>query len=107
MLKRVPPYPMPKLQRFLDNIFKRSDTMISAELYTAGLLSDIPYKNCGMIAEYLEGTTAQNLQQFITDSPWDYQQLNVQRVKLMVERATREDGAIINEKSKSSGRYNI
>lgn len=99
ILKKVPPYPMPKLQRFLDNfknIFKRSDTMSSAERYTTGLLSEIPYKNCGMIAEYVEGTTAQNLQQFITDSPWDYEQLNAQRVKLMVERATtREDGAII------------
>jgi len=71
ILKRVPPYPMPKLQRFLDNfktIFKRSDTMRSAERYTTGLLSDIPYKNCGMIAEYVEGTTKQNLQEFLTNS---------------------------------------
>ena len=69
--------------------------MYSAERYTTGLLSEIPYKNCGMMAEYLEGTTAQNLQQFISDSPWNYEQLNAQRVKLMLEQATLEDGAII------------
>ena len=98
ILKRVPPYPMPKLQRFLDNfktIFKRSDTMRSAERYTTGLLSEIPYKNCGMIAEYVEGTSAQALQEFLTNSPWDCDELNTLRVQLMVERTTREDGAII------------
>jgi SRSO17 transposase len=89
---------MPKLQRFLDNfktIFRRSDTMRSAERYITGLLSDIPYKNCGMIAEYVESTSAQALQELLTNSPWDYEQLNAQRVQLMVERAIRGDGAII------------
>ncbi len=89
---------MPKLQRFLDkfeSVFKRSDTMRSAERYVTGLLSDIPYKNCGMIAEFIEGTSVQALQQFISDSPWDHDRLNEQRVKYMVENAVKGDGAII------------
>jgi hypothetical protein len=36
-----------------------------------------------MIAEYVEGTSAQALQEFLTNSPWDYEQLNAQRVQLM------------------------
>lgn len=98
LLKKVPPYAMPKLQRFLNNfktVFKRSNTMSSAERYTTGLLSDIPYKNCGMISEFLEGTSMQALQQFITDSKWDHEELNKQRVKHMVENALKGDGAII------------
>ncbi len=89
---------MLKLQRFLNNfknIFKRSDTMRSAERYTTGLLTDIPYKNCGMMSEFIEGTSMQALQQFITDSKWNHEELNKERVKYMAENAIKGDGVII------------
>lgn len=97
-IKKIAPFALPKLQRYLDkfkNIFRRSDTMNAAERYTTGLLSDIPYKNCGMMAEYMEGTSSQSLQDFLTNSPWDYNQLNSQRVKHLLEYATSDDGALI------------
>jgi len=99
VIKKIPPHPLPKIQRFLDNYkntFRCTDTMRSAERYFTGLLSDVPYKNCGMMAEHMEGTSAQNLQQFISwSSPWDFEKLNNQRVSLMLDRAVYEDGALI------------
>jgi len=98
-IKKAPPHPLPKLQRFLDNfrsIFRCSETMHSAERYSTGLLSDISHKNCGMMAENIEGTSKQALQQFISgDSPWNLENLNGQRVQYMLENATNEDGALI------------
>ncbi|NSW91534.1 MAG: IS701 family transposase [Firmicutes bacterium] len=43
----------------------------------------------------MEGTSAQSLQDFITNSPWDHEQLNKQRVELMLENAVASDGALI------------
>jgi len=52
------------------------------------LLSDIPYKNCGMMAEYMEGTSEQALEQFISSaSLWDYEKLNCKRIQYMLERS--------------------
>jgi len=57
------------------------------------LLSDIPYKNCGMMAEYMEGTSEQALEQFISSaSPWDYEKLNCKRIQYMLENAVADDG---------------
>ncbi len=55
VIKKISPFPMPKILRFLDNfkdVFSNYATLHSAERYFTGLLSDIPYKNCGMMAEY-------------------------------------------------------
>lgn len=97
-IKKIAPFALPKLQKNLDkfkNIFRRSDTMNAAERYMTGLMSDIPYKNCGMMAEYIEGTSAQSLQDFLTNSLWDYEQLNRQRVEHMLENAVSSDGALV------------
>ena len=97
-IKKIAPFALPKLQKYLDkfkNIFRRSDTMNAAERYMTGLLSDIPYKNCGMMAEYMEGTSAQSLQDFLTNSPWDYEQLKRQRVEHLLENAVSSDGALV------------
>jgi len=99
IIKKIPPHPLPKIKRYIDNfesVFRCTDTMHSAERYFTGLLSDVPYKNCGMMAEHIEGTTAQNLQQFISwSSPWDFEKLNNERVTYMLDRAVYEDGALI------------
>lgn len=99
VIKKIAPYPLMKIQRFLDNFinsFRCSDTMHSAARYFTGLLSDVPYKNCGMMADHMEGTTAQNLQQFISwSNPWDFEKLNNEWVAYMLDRAVHEDGVII------------
>jgi len=58
-------------------------------------MSDIPYKNCGMMAEYMEGTSAQSLQDFLTNSPWDHEKLNRQRVEHMLENVVSSNGAVV------------
>lgn len=98
-IKKVPPHPMPKIQRFIDKfkpVFRSTATLHSAERYFTGLLSDIPYKNCGMMAEHVEGTDIQALQQFVSSaSTWDFEKLNNQRVAHMLDNAKDEDGVLI------------
>ncbi len=99
VIKKIAPFAMPKIQRFINKFmstFRSRATLHSAERYFTGLLSDIPYKNCGMMAEYIEGTSEQALQQFISSaSTWDYDQLNCQRVEYMLQQAALDDGMLI------------
>lgn len=97
-IKRISPHPLPKLERFLNNfkkIFGRSDTFDSAERYMVGLLSDLPSKTCSKMGAAIEGTSGQSLQEFLTNSPWDHDELNRLRIKYMIENATKEDGIIV------------
>lgn len=97
-IKRISPHPLPKLERFLKNfkdIFGRSDTYSSAERYIVGLLSDLPSKTCSKMGAAIEGTSGQSLQEFLTNSPWDHDELNRLRIKYMIENATKEDGIIV------------
>lgn len=99
IIKKIAPFAMPKIQRFINKfkgVFHSNATLHTAERYFTGLVSEIPYKNCGMMAEYMEGTSEQALQQFISSaSPWDYEQLNSQRVEYMLEQAVSDDGMLI------------
>jgi len=97
-LKRISPHPLPKLEKFLKNfkdIFERSDTFSSAERYVVGLLSDIPSKTCSKMGAAIEGTSGQSLQEFLTNSTWNHDELNHLRIKYMIENATKEDGIIV------------
>lgn len=99
VIKKISPFPIPKILRFLDNfkdVFGNYATLHSAERYFTGLLSDIPYKNSGMMAEYMEGTSEQAFEQFISSaSPWDYEKLNCKRIQYMLENAVAKDGMLI------------
>ena len=58
--------------RFADLFRTRGDSgERHAKTYLQGLLSNEPAKNMERIAEVIEGTSWQNLQQFISDSKWD------------------------------------
>ena len=49
-----------------------------------------------MMAEYMEGTSEQALEQFISSaSHWDYEELNCKRIQYMLENAVAEDGMLI------------
>ena len=58
--------------RFADLFRTRGDSgERHAKTYLRGLLSKEPAKNMERISEVIEGTSWQNLQQFISDSKWD------------------------------------
>ena len=43
----------------------------------------------------MPGTSAQRLQEFLTNMPWDAEDLNRQRVQKMVAEVTRGDGVLV------------
>ena len=62
--------------RFADVFRTRGDSgERHAKTYLKGLLSKEPSKNMERMAEVIEGTSWQNLQQFISDSKWDDREL--------------------------------
>ena len=66
---------LPRLERFLDPFVKslqRSEQGQHARTYVSGLLSGLECKNVESIA-YLHDQPREPLQQFIGQSPWDYQ----------------------------------
>lgn len=61
LIKKLSPFSMPKILQFIYNfegVFGNYATLHSAECYFTGFLSDVPYKNWDMRAEYMEGTNA-------------------------------------------------
>src|ERR687896_522434 len=65
------------------------------ERYTTGLLTELPNKNCDTIAQAVPGTREQRLQGFLTTMGWDAEDLNRQRVQLMLATATLGDGVLL------------
>jgi SRSO17 transposase len=53
------------------------------------------YKNGDTIAQAVPGTSAQRLQEFLTNMQWDEEALNRQRVQTMIAEATRGDGVLV------------
>ncbi len=56
------------------NLFQTQtrDVVPQASLYAEGLLSGLNRKNMERIEESVPGASQQNLQQFISDSPWSH-----------------------------------
>lgn len=54
-----------------------NDVTRQARCYVSGLFMEEPRKNMERMEEYVEGCEYQSTQQFITDSPWAYQPLQV------------------------------
>jgi SRSO17 transposase len=75
--------------------FRRPEGREALERYTTGLLTELPNKNGDSIAQTVPGTSAQRLREFLTNMPWDEEDLNRQRVQKMVAEAARGEGVLV------------
>jgi SRSO17 transposase len=91
------PAKLPELQGFLGTFqvrFRRPEGREALERYTTGLLTELPNKNGDTLAQAVPGTSAQRLQEFLTNMPWDEADLNRQHVQKMSPDATRGEGVV-------------
>jgi hypothetical protein len=82
------PAELPELQEFLGAFhvrFRRPEGRHALERYTTGLLTELPTKNADTMAQAVPGTSAQRLQEFLTNMQWDEEDLNRQQVTKMIE----------------------
>src|SRR6266704_3348330 len=92
------PASLPELEEFLATFqvrFRRLEGEAALERYLIGLLTELPNKNCDTMAEAVPGTSEQRLQEFLTNMPWDEDDLNRQRVEKMIAEATLGQGVLI------------
>ena len=92
------PAALPELQEFLASFqvrFRRPEGREALERYTTGLLTELPTKNGDPIAQAVPGTSAQRLQEFLTNMQWDEEELNRRRVQTMLAEATAGDGVLV------------
>jgi SRSO17 transposase len=92
------PSPLPELDEFLSTFnlkFRRSEGEAALERYLTGLLTELPNKNCDTMATAVPGTSEQRLQEFLTNMPWDEDDLNRQRVEKLMAEATVGNGWLI------------
>jgi SRSO17 transposase len=91
------PDELPELKEFLGSFqvrFRRPEGADALERYTTGLLTELPNKHCDTIAQAVPGTSEQRLQEFLTNMPWDEEDLNRQRVDKLIAEATLGDGVL-------------
>jgi SRSO17 transposase len=92
------PAELPELHEFLRAFqvrFRRPEGRAALERYTTALLTELPNKNCETMAQAVPGTSAQRLQEFLTNMQWDEEDLNRQRLQKMIAEATVSDGVLI------------
>jgi SRSO17 transposase len=92
------PAALPELQEFLSAFqvrFRRPEGRQALERYTTGLLTELPNKNGDTIAQAVPGTSAQRLQELLTNMQWDEEDLNRQRVQKMAVEAAHGDGVLV------------
>src|SRR5947208_13359508 len=99
--KRVPLAPgeaMPALDEFLRPFhvhFARSEATHALERYLTGMFTEHPNKNCDTIASVVPDTSEQSLQGLLTAMLWDEDDLNQQRVKVLLALPTEGDAALV------------
>lgn len=90
--------PLPDLASFLEpfaTLVRRSESRQSMERYVTGLLADVSRKTASDLGRALPGTSAQRLQELLTNTAWDPEEMNATRHAIMQERACVGGGVLI------------
>ena len=90
--------PLAELGAFLEpfgKLVRRAEPRESLERYTTGLLSDLSRKTASDMGRALPGTNNQRLQEFLTNSPWDFRAMNRIRIEHMLKHASTEGGVLV------------
>lgn len=98
MVVKVSPYPIPELKEFLRpfrQFFYRLESLRTLERYCTGLLVELEHKSGAAVAEAVAGLSDSALYRLMTESRWNPQALNQQRVKTVVELAVAGDGVLV------------
>ena len=98
VVPKAGPRPIEDLAEFLEpfgELVVRSESREALERYTTGLLSDVSRKTASEIGRSLPSTNGQRLQELLTRTSWEFQQMDRQRIAHMLERASIGKGALI------------
>lgn len=92
------PDPLADLTKFLKpfaGLVRRSESREAMERYATGLLADLARKTASDMGRALPGTSSQRLQEFLTNTAWDADEMNRIRIGRMSELACVGDGVLI------------
>ena len=92
------PDPLDDLTSFLEpfaGLVRRSESREAMERYATGLLADLSRKTASDMGRSLPGTSAQRLQEFLTNTAWDPGEMNRIRIERMSEVASVGRGVLI------------
>lgn len=98
MTVKVSPYPIPELKEFLRPFrqqFYRAESLHTLERYATGLLADVKHKSGAAIAKAVADLSDSALYRLMTETNWDYNALNQQRIQVMLEQAVAGDGVLV------------
>jgi SRSO17 transposase len=96
------PDELPELQELLGSFqgrVRRPEGADALARYTTGLLTELPNKNCDTLALAVPGTSEPCLQEFLTNRPWEAEDLNRQRVPKMSPEAPLGDGVLVRDET--------
>lgn len=97
-IPKAGPAPLTDLAEFLEpfgELVRRSESRQSMERYATGLLSDLSRKTAADIGRALPGTSDQRLQEFLTNTAWDFRTMDRLRIGRMLRYASVGDGVLV------------
>ena len=106
MVIKVGPSPPADLAAFLQpyaSLVSRGQSRHAMERYTTGLLADIPRKTAADLGRGVAGTNGQRLQEFLTNTEWDYREMDRLRMQYMVAQANIDDTGFAKKGTHSVG----
>ena len=106
MVIKVGPSPPADLAAFLQpyaSLVSRGQSRHAMERYTTGLLADIPRKTAADLGRGVAGTNGQRLQEFLTNTEWDYREMDRLRMQYMVAQASLRVGGCRSSMTRDSG----
>ena len=111
MVIKVGPSPPADLAAFLQpyaSLVSRGQSRHAMERYTTGLLADIPRKTAADLGRGVAGTNGQRLQEFLTNTEWDYREMDRLRMQYMVAQASLGRGLqIIDDTGAKKGTHSV